>query len=95
MTIAAPVNLGAGFEITIRDLVEKIRRLLGFEGRIVWDPSQPDGQPRRCLDTSRARAFGFQASTAFDEGLSRTIAWWQRRQSAGERSLMGSDTRDR
>ena len=51
-----PVNLGAGFEITIRELAEKIRRLVGFEGRIVWDPSKPDGQPRRCLDVSRARA---------------------------------------
>ncbi|MGA2031918.1 MAG: GDP-L-fucose synthase [Thermoguttaceae bacterium] len=74
----APVNIGAGFEITIRELVEKIRRLVGFEGRIVWDQSKPDGQPRRCLDTSRARAFGFEATMHFDEGLSRTIEWWQR-----------------
>jgi GDP-L-fucose synthase len=76
----APVNLGAGFEITIRELVEKIRRLVGFAGRIVWDRSKPDGQPRRSLDTSRASAFGFKATMDFDEGLSRTIAWWQRQQ---------------
>jgi GDP-L-fucose synthase len=72
-----PVNLGAGFEITIRELAEKIRRLVGFEGQVVWDPGKPDGQPRRCLDTSRARQFGFQASTNFDEGLRGTIQWWQ------------------
>jgi GDP-L-fucose synthase len=73
---AEPVNIGAGFEITIRDLVAKIARLVGFAGRIVWDASKPDGQPRRCLDTRRAREFGFQATTAFDEGLQRTIDWW-------------------
>jgi GDP-L-fucose synthase len=72
-----PVNLGAGFEITIRDLAEKIQRLVGFEGRLVWDGTKPDGQPRRCLDTSRAAGeFGFRAATAFDEGLRRTIEWW-------------------
>ena len=72
-----PVNLGAGTEITIRDLVEKIRKLVGFEGRVVWDSSKPDGQPRRCLDTARARQFGFQATTEFDEGLRHTIDWWR------------------
>jgi GDP-L-fucose synthase len=73
-----PVNIGAGFEITIRDLAEKIQRLTGFTGAVVWDPSKPDGQPRRCLDVSRAREFfGFVASTPFDEGLQRTIAWWR------------------
>jgi GDP-L-fucose synthase len=77
----APVNLGAGFEITIRELAEKIRRLVGFQGRIVWDASQPDGQPRRSLDTSRAAAFGFQAQMDFEEGLRRTIEWWRRQQS--------------
>jgi GDP-L-fucose synthase len=76
-----PVNLGAGFEITIRELVEKIRRLVGFEGRIAWDRSKPDGQPRRRLDTSRARAFGFEATMNFDEGLSQTIKWWRRQRS--------------
>lgn len=74
----APVNLGAGFEITIGDLAEKIRTLTGFEGEIVWDTSKPDGQPRRSLDTSRAKqAFGFEAQTDFDEGLMRTIEWWR------------------
>lgn len=72
-----PVNLGAGFEITIRDLVEKIRDLVGFEGEIVWDSTKPDGQPRRCLDVSRAKkAFGFQAEMNFDEGLRRTLEWY-------------------
>ena len=74
-----PVNLGAGFEITIRDLVETIRCLVGFEGELIWDDTKPDGQPRRCLDTSRATAeFGFLATTPFVEGLRRTIQWWQR-----------------
>ncbi len=73
-----PVNLGAGFEITIKDLAEKIRELTGFEGKLVWDASKPDGQPRRCLDTSRAKErFGFTADMAFEEGLKRTIAWWR------------------
>jgi GDP-L-fucose synthase len=73
-----PVNIGAGFEITIKDLVEKIARLTGFTGAIEWDPSKPDGQPRRCLDTSRAREyFGFTASTNFDTGLKQTIEWYR------------------
>jgi GDP-L-fucose synthase len=72
---ADPVNLGVGHEITIRDLVELVARLTGFEGEIRWDASKPDGQPRRALDTSRARErFGFVAETSFEEGLSRTIA---------------------
>jgi len=72
-----PVNIGAGFEITIRDLAEKIGALVGFEGEIVWDTTKPDGQPRRKLDTSRAtERFGFSASTGFDEGLRATIDWW-------------------
>lgn len=71
------VNIGAGFEITIKDLVEKIVKLTGFGGEIVWDPSQPDGQPRRCLDTTRAKErFNFQAKTNFDEGLKATIDWY-------------------
>jgi GDP-L-fucose synthase len=75
-----PVNLGAGFEITIKDLVEKIRDLTGFTGEIVWDTSKPDGQPRRCLDTSRARKlFGFEAQMPFDRGLRETIEWWKAR----------------
>ena len=77
---AEPVNIGAGSEIRIRDLVEKIAKLTGFTGEIRWDPSKPDGQPRRCLDTSKARAcFGFQARTSFDDGLKRTIDWYRAR----------------
>lgn len=73
----APVNLGTGREITIRELAEKIRDLVGYGGELRWDASQPDGQPRRRLDTSRAEAaFGFRARTDFDEGLRRTIDWY-------------------
>ncbi len=73
-----PVNLGVGSEITIRDLTELIARLTGFRGEIRWDPSKPDGQPRRALDTSRAReAFGFSAGTSFEDGLRQTIAWYE------------------
>ena len=67
---AEPVNLGAGREITIRELTETIGRLVGYEGSVRWDASQPDGQPRRMLDTSRARdLFGFEAQTSFEDGL--------------------------
>jgi GDP-L-fucose synthase len=80
---AEPVNLGAGFEITIRELVETITRLMGFTGAIRWDPNQPDGQPRRCLDTSRAeRLFGFRAATSFEDGLRRTIEWYRKERSS-------------
>jgi GDP-L-fucose synthase len=73
-----PVNLGVGHEITIRDLAELIARLTGFTGVLRWDDSKPDGQPRRALDTSRAReAFGFVAKTSFEEGLRRTIDWYE------------------
>ena len=72
-----PVNLGSGFEISIKDLAEKIARMTGFEGDLVWDTSKPNGQPRRALDTSRAREkFGFEAQTDFDEGLQQTIDWY-------------------
>ncbi len=72
-----PVNIGAGFEITIKDLVEKIVKLTGFKGQIRWDPSKPDGQPRRRLDVSRAKKlFGFEAQMTFDEGLKKTIDWF-------------------
>jgi GDP-L-fucose synthase len=72
-----PVNLGSGFEISIRDLVDLIAKLTGFSGQIIWDTSQPDGQPRRCLDTSRAkREFGFSAQVSLEEGLKRTIEWY-------------------
>jgi GDP-L-fucose synthase len=73
-----PVNLGVGQEMTIRDLVALIVRLTGFEGEVRWDPSKPDGQPRRALDTSRARErFGFVAPTHFEAGLGRTIDWYR------------------
>lgn len=72
-----PVNLGSAFEISIKDLVEKIARLTGFEGKIVWDTTKPNGQPRRKLDTSRAKeGFAFQAKTNFEDGLRRTIEWY-------------------
>lgn len=72
-----PVNIGAGFEIKIKDLVEKIVKITGFKGRIQWDASKPDGQPRRCLDTTRAKKlFGFTAKTSFDDGLKATVDWY-------------------
>lgn len=73
-----PVNIGSGREIRVRELVELICELCGFRGEIRWDASKPDGQPRRCLDTSRAaREFGFRASTEFREGLLETIRWYE------------------
>lgn len=78
----SPVNLGSGEEISIRELVTKIADEMGFEGDIEWDTSKPDGQPRRCLDTSRAVAgFGWTASTPFDDGLESTIEWFQKNKS--------------
>jgi len=72
-----PVNLGAGFEITIKKLAELIKKSTGFDGKIVWDKSKPDGQPRRMLDVSRARKeFGFEAKTSFEKGLKDTIDWY-------------------
>ncbi len=80
---ADPVNLGAGFEISIRDLVELIASLTGFHGEIEWDASKPDGQPRRSLDTTRAEQyFGFRARTSFQEGLRRTVEWYHAASSA-------------
>lgn len=80
----APVNLGVGQEITIRELITTIADLTGYTGEIVWDASKPDGQPRRALDTSRAReAFGFSAATGFEDGLRETIAWWEAHKPAG------------
>jgi GDP-L-fucose synthase len=73
-----PVNLGSSFEISIKELLEKIARLTGFNGRIIWDTSKPNGQPRRALDTERAwQEFGFRATTDFESGLKRTIASFQ------------------
>jgi len=76
----SPVNIGAGFEISIKDLVELIARLTGFQGKILWDSTKPDGQPRRMLDTSKAeREFGFKARTTLEEGLRKTIGWYLNR----------------
>ena len=73
-----PVNLGSGEEISIKSLTEKIIKLTGFEGRLVWDKSRPNGQPRRALDTSRAKErFGFEAQMRLDEGLKHTVEWYQ------------------
>jgi len=72
-----PVNIGSGFEISIKDLVQTIARMTGFEGELVWDTTKPNGQPRRALDTSRAKKeFGFEAHTDFEEGLQKTIEWY-------------------
>ena len=72
-----PINLGSGMEISIKNLVELICRLMDFKGEIRWDTTKPDGQPRRCLDTSRAeKEFGFKAKTSFEEGLKKTIDWY-------------------
>jgi len=79
-----PVNLGSHEEISIRDLLEMIGELTGFEGAITWDTSRPNGQPRRCLDVTRARErFGFEASTPFAEGLQSTIDWYREARRAG------------
>ena len=73
-----PVNIGAGFEISIADLAQKIATLTGYRGEIVWDKSKPNGQPRRMLDTSRAKErFSWQARIGFDEGLRETIDWYR------------------
>lgn len=78
-----PVNLGAGFEITIRDLALLIARLTGFSGEIRWDASKPDGQPRRSVDTTSAeRLFGFRAEVSFEDGLEKAIAWYRQGQRA-------------
>ena len=78
-----PVNIGSGVEIPIRELAEMICELCGFEGEIHWDASKPDGQPRRCLDVSRARNwFGFEAQTSLRDGLQKTIAWYEEHRTA-------------
>jgi len=73
-----PVNLGTGQEITIRELAEKIQQMVGYNGNIVWNDEMPDGQERRCLDVSRAKAFGFMAKTSLDDGLKQTIKWYNK-----------------
>jgi nucleoside-diphosphate-sugar epimerase len=81
-----PVNIASGDEISMGDLVELIRGICGYQGGVEWDASKPDGQPRRCVDGSRAQLeFGWQARTALREGLERTIAWY-------EKELLGSES---
>jgi len=85
MTDPTPVNLGTGTEITIRALAEKIAKLTGFQGRLEWDTTKPDGQPRRCLDTTRARELiGWRAAVSLDEGLRRTIEWFEQQRHVRE-----------
>jgi len=79
-----PVNLGSGGEISSGDLVHVVAKLTGFKGEIVWDTAKPNGQPRRCVDTSRAeRWFGFRARTSFEDGLRRTVEWYRTQQTRG------------
>jgi GDP-L-fucose synthase len=83
---ADPVNLGTDHEITIRETAETIARLVGFTGDLVWDPSRPDGQPRRRVDASKAeQLFGFRASTDFEDGMRRTIEWYRANRTEAER----------
>jgi GDP-L-fucose synthase len=88
------MNLGSGREITIKNLTELIARLSRFTGKIAWDASKPDGQPRRCLDVSRAREMmGFVAKTSLEDGLSKTIAWFEsHRKDFTERNFATSAT---
>ena len=73
-----PVNIGTGCEVTIRELAEKVKQMVGYQGEIKWDPTKPNGQPRRCLDVSRARdGFGFEAQTSLDDMLERSYTWAQ------------------
>jgi len=81
---AEPVNLGTGVETSIRETAELVAEAVGFDGRIVWDTSMPNGQPRRSLDASRARElFGFEARTPLREGIARTVAWYREHAAAG------------
>ncbi len=82
-----PMNLGSGREITVKQLTELVARLARFEGKIEWDATKPDGQPRRCLDVQRARqAIGFEAATSLEAGLAQTIAWYE--QHAGNQTAL-------
>jgi GDP-L-fucose synthase len=88
--VSDPVNLGSGREVSIRALAETIRALAGYGGSVVWDTSQPNGQPRRCLDVSRARErFGFIAHTSLEEGLRRTIDWYLANRARADRGVTG------
>jgi GDP-L-fucose synthase len=72
-----PINVGSGMEISMSELASQIRGVVGYEGEIVWDSSRPNGQPRRCLDVSKAKsAFGWEAKTPFREGLKKTYDWY-------------------
>jgi GDP-L-fucose synthase len=83
---AEPVNVGRGEELAVRDLAAIIARKTDFRGKIVWDPTRPNGQPRRMLDVSRAeRIFGFRATTSMDEGLAKTIAWYRTHRAESDR----------
>jgi len=89
-----PVNVGSGIEVTIRDLAGLICKLCSFHGDIAWDPSKPDGQPRRRLDVSRAREwFGFEAQTSLEEGLQKTIEWYERQRLASTAAALGTSSR--
>ena len=80
-----PINLGTGSEVTIKNLVELIAELTGFTGELRWDPTKPDGQPRRCLDTTKARELlGWQAKVDLRTGLQRTIAWFNQQDTVRE-----------
>jgi GDP-L-fucose synthase len=86
-----PVNLGSGREVSMRELITLIAELVGFDGEIVWDTRMPNGQPRRCLDTSRAETFfGFRATTDFREGLGRTIEWYRTNRRRGDLTPVGA-----
>lgn len=88
-----PVNLGSGREITIKDLTLLVAKLSRFEGEIAWDPTKPDGQPRRCLDVTRAwNAFGFKAKTGLEEGLRKTIEWFEANEGSITERAFGSST---
>jgi len=87
-----PVNIGSGMEITIKELVAVLCRLIGYDGAVRWDTNKPNGQPRRSLDVTRARrAFGFQASTDFLTGLRRTVEWWDTAAESEIESRMGAE----
>ena len=82
-----PINLGTDREVTIRETVETIARLVGFEGELRWDPTKPDGQPRRRVDASRAeQLLGWRAQMPFDDGLRRTIDWYLANRAEAERA---------
>jgi nucleoside-diphosphate-sugar epimerase len=75
---SAPMNLGSGREITIKDLTHLVAEITGFAGQVIWDPSKPDGQPRRCLDVSRAKKeIGWTAGTSLEDGMRNTVKWFE------------------